>query len=75
MAPTEKVNQPLLRIIAGTETFNGERIWGHNVEESFYAQHQLEALNINNTVLEEMKAMRQRENRTGTANFAGLFFI
>jgi ATP-binding cassette, subfamily F, member 3 len=50
-----KGKSTLLRIIAGVEPFKGERKWGHNVEESFYAQHQLEALNINNTVLGEMK--------------------
>ena len=41
--------------IAGIEGFSGERKWGHNVEESFYAQHQLESLDLNNTLLEEMK--------------------
>src|SRR5882757_2906455 len=40
-----KGKSTLLRIIAGVESFSGERKWGHNVEESFYAQHQLEALN------------------------------
>ena len=50
-----KGKSTLLRIIAGTETFKGHRKWGHNVEESFYAQHQLEALNVNNSVLDEMK--------------------
>jgi ATP-binding cassette subfamily F protein 3 len=50
-----KGKSTLLRMIAGTEPFEGERVWGHNVEESFYAQHQLEALNVNNTVLDEMK--------------------
>jgi len=45
----------LLRSIAGIETYEGERRWGHNVEESFYAQHQLEALNMQNTILEEMQ--------------------
>jgi ATPase components of ABC transporters with duplicated ATPase domains len=45
-----KGKSTLLRIIAGIEPVNsGERKWGHNVEESFYAQHQLEALNINNS--------------------------
>ena len=39
-----KGKSTLLRIVAGTETFEGERIWGHNVDDSFYAQHQLEAL-------------------------------
>lgn len=50
-----KGKSTLLRIIADAETFNGERVWGHNVEESFYAQHQLESLNLNNTILEEMQ--------------------
>lgn len=50
-----KGKSTLLRIIAGKETYEGERKWGHNIEESFYAQHQLEALNINNEVLEELK--------------------
>lgn len=51
-----KGKSTLLRIIAGIEPFDsGERKWGHNVEESFYAQHQLEALNINNTILDEMR--------------------
>jgi len=49
-----KGKSTLLRIVAGTETFGGERVWGHNVVESFYAQHQLESLHLNNTILEEM---------------------
>lgn len=49
-----KGKSTLLRIVAGTEPFEGERIWGHNVQESFYAQHQLESLYVNNTLLEEM---------------------
>ena len=49
-----KGKSTLLRIVAGTETFEGERIKGHNVKDAFYAQHQLEALDINHTVLEEM---------------------
>jgi len=51
-----KGKSTLLRMVAGTEPFAGERVWGHNVEESFYAQHQLEALDVNNTLLEEMQA-------------------
>jgi ATP-binding cassette subfamily F protein 3 len=44
----------LLRIIAGRETFDGESKEGHNVEESFYAQHQLEALNVELEILDEL---------------------
>lgn len=54
-----KGKSTLLRIVAGRETFEGERKWGHNVEESFYAQHQLEALDVELEILEEM-------NRAGT---------
>ena len=50
-----KGKSTLLRIVAEAESFEGERVWGHNVEESFYAQHQLEALNVNNNLLDEMK--------------------
>lgn len=50
-----KGKSTLLRIIADVESFNGNRKWGHNVDESFYAQHQLEALNLNNTILGEMR--------------------
>jgi ATP-binding cassette subfamily F protein 3 len=49
-----KGKSTLLRMVAGVEPFVGERIEGHNVKDAFYAQHQLEALNVNHTVLEEM---------------------
>src|SRR5690606_21582837 len=45
-----KGKSTILRIIADRESFEGERIWGHNVKESFYAQHQLEALNLENDI-------------------------
>ncbi|MEO9021328.1 MAG: ABC-F family ATP-binding cassette domain-containing protein [Ginsengibacter sp.] len=49
-----KGKSTLLRMVAGVEPFEGERIEGHNVKDAFYAQHQLEALKMENTVLEEM---------------------
>jgi ATP-binding cassette subfamily F protein 3 len=46
----------LLRIISGSEPLNdGRRQLGHNVSFSFYAQHQLESLNVDDTLLEELK--------------------
>ncbi len=44
-----------LRIVAETESFQGTLQKGHNVTTAFYAQHQLEALNIQNAILEELK--------------------
>ncbi|MFT3912027.1 MAG: ABC-F family ATP-binding cassette domain-containing protein [Ferruginibacter sp.] len=70
-----KGKSTLLRIIAGTETFEGEREWGHNVVESFYAQHQLEALNLNNDVLEEMKEARSGKNDLELRSLLGAFLF
>ena len=70
-----KGKSTLLRIIAGAETFDGERIWGHNVHESFYAQHQLEALNVNNDVLEEMKESRSGKTDLELRSLLGCFLF
>jgi len=70
-----KGKSTLLRIIAGAEQFSGERIWGHNVEESFYAQHQLEALNINNVILEEMKESRSGKTDLELRALLGCFLF
>jgi ATP-binding cassette, subfamily F, member 3 len=71
-----KGKSTLLRIIAGVETFShGERKWGHNVEESFYAQHQLEALNVNNTILDEMKESGGQMNELELRSLLGCFLF
>jgi ATP-binding cassette subfamily F protein 3 len=49
-----KGKSTLLRIIAGTENHEGERIMGYNLIQSFYAQHQLESLNLENDILQEL---------------------
>ena len=70
-----KGKSTLLRVIVGNEEFTGERIWGHNVEESFYAQHQLEALNINNNVLDEMKESRSGKTDLELRSLLGCFLF
>ena len=45
----------LLRIVADTEAHSGKVETGHNVISSFYAQHQIEALDIENEILDELK--------------------
>ena len=45
----------LLRIIENEEAFDGTVQTGHNVISSFYAQHQIEALNVENEILDELK--------------------
>jgi len=70
-----KGKSTMLRIIAGTETFEGEREWGYNVMESFYAQHQLEALNQSNDILEEMKEARSGKNDLELRALLGSFLF
>jgi ATP-binding cassette subfamily F protein 3 len=70
-----KGKSTLLRVIVGNEEFTGERIWGHNVDESFYAQHQLEALNINNTVLDEMRDSRSGKTDLELRSLLGCFLF
>ena len=50
-----KGKSTLLRMVADTERFDGKIDTGHNVLTSFYAQHQLEALEVQNDLIEELK--------------------
>lgn len=71
-----KGKSTLLRIIAGNEQFSkGERKWGHNVEESFYAQHQLEALDLNNTIIDEMKGCGSQMTELELRGLLGCFLF
>jgi ATP-binding cassette, subfamily F, member 3 len=70
-----KGKSTVLRIIAGTEPFTGTRNWGHNVEDSFYAQHQLESLDVNNTVLDEMKMCGSQKNELELRTLLGCFLF
>ncbi len=70
-----KGKSTLLRIIAGVEPFTGKREWGHNVVESFYAQHQLEALNLENDLVEEMHEARSGKNDLELRQLLGAFLF
>lgn len=70
-----KGKSTVLRMIAGTEQFSGERIWGHNVEESFYAQHQLEALDLNNNILEELQHCGSKKTDVELRSLLGAFLF
>lgn len=65
----------LLRILAGTETFDGQRIPGYNVITGFYAQHQIEALNLENEMLEELKQAGTGKTEQQLRNVLGCFLF
>ena len=70
-----KGKSTLLRIIAGTEPFDGERQLGYNVEMGFYAQHQLEALNVDNEILDELKQAGSEKTEQELRGVLGCFLF
>ncbi len=70
-----KGKSTLMRIIADQEKFQGERSGWHNVNASFYAQHQLESLHLENTLLEEMKNCGSGKNELELRQLLGCFLF
>ncbi len=70
-----KGKSTLLRIIAGTEPIEGERKLGHNVNFSFYAQHQLESLHLEESLLEELKYADGSKTETELRSVLGCFLF
>ncbi|PUZ20280.1 ATP-binding cassette, subfamily F, member 3 [Chitinophaga costaii] len=70
-----KGKSTLLRVIAGTEPFEGERIPGHNVVTSFYAQHQLESLTLDYEIIEELKSCGSGRSEQELRGLLGCFLF
>lgn len=65
----------LLRIIDGSENFDGKAQLGFNVSKSFFAQHQIEALNLNNGVLQELQMLAPDQDDTTLRGLLGAFLF
>jgi len=70
-----KGKSTLLRIIAGTEPIKGKRKPGYNVNQAFYAQHQLEALHLNNEILDELKQSGSEKTEQELRSVLGCFLF
>ena len=70
-----KGKSTLLRIIDGSEKIQGERTEGHNVIKSFFAQHQLEALTLDNEIIQEMAQAGSAKSETELRNVLGCFLF
>lgn len=70
-----KGKSTLLRIIAGTEPIEGDRKEGFNVLTGFYAQHQLESLNVQNEILQELQQAGSEKSETELRGILGCFLF
>ncbi len=71
-----KGKSTLLRIIAGADhDFTGKRETGHNVTQTFFAQHQLEALHLENTALQELQSFAPKHTETELRTILGSFLF
>jgi ATP-binding cassette subfamily F protein 3 len=70
-----KGKSTLLRMMSGTEPFDGKREDTYNVVPSFYAQHQLESLNRDNDPLTELQLMAPEESDTYLRSLLGAFLL
>lgn len=66
----------LLRIVAGADKdFKGTCETGHNVTQTFFAQHQLEALHLENTILQELQSFAPKHTETELRSILGCFLF
>lgn len=71
-----KGKSTLLRIIAGADKeFSGMAESGHNVTQTFFAQHQLEALHLDNSILQELQAFAPKHTETELRSILGCFLF
>ncbi|MEM9897327.1 MAG: ABC-F family ATP-binding cassette domain-containing protein [Bacteroidota bacterium] len=70
-----KGKSTLLRVIAETERYEGKVQTGHNVINSFYAQHQLESLGVENEILEELKQAGSGKSELELRGVLGCFLF
>lgn len=70
-----KGKSTVLRIIDGDEKIDGSAKLGFNVNPSFYAQHQLESLNVDNDLLEELKQFGSGKSEQELRGVLGCFLF
>jgi ATP-binding cassette subfamily F protein 3 len=70
-----KGKSTILRLLAQTDTYDGEIILGHNVRKAFYAQHQLESLSLNSEILEELQNFATDRAETELRTVLGCFLF
>jgi ATP-binding cassette subfamily F protein 3 len=76
VGPNGAGKSTILKMLAGKTAFDGGRLeLGHNVRFHYYAQHQLEALNRDSTILEEMETVAPPAERPRLRKLLGSFLF
>jgi len=76
IGPNGAGKSTLLKILAGVLPYeDGSRELGSNVEVAYFAQHQIEALNPANSVLEELEAVAARMTSAEVRRLLGAFLF
>jgi ATP-binding cassette subfamily F protein 3 len=70
-----KGKSTLLRIIDGSDKVSGQRTEGYNVVKSFFAQHQLEALTLDNEIIQEMAQAGSAKSEMELRGVLGCFLF
>ena len=71
-----KGKSTLLRIVAGADKeFAGKSETGHNVSQTFFAQHQLESLHLEHQILQELQAFAPKHTDTELRTILGSFLF
>ncbi|SEL12096.1 ABC-F family ATP-binding cassette domain-containing protein [Parapedobacter koreensis] len=71
-----KGKSTLLRIVANADNnFSGTCETGHNVTQTFFAQHQLEALHLDHEILQELQAFAPKHTETELRSILGCFLF
>ncbi|ERJ59147.1 ABC-F family ATP-binding cassette domain-containing protein [Sphingobacterium paucimobilis] len=71
-----KGKSTLLRIVADADSdYKGTSVKGHNVLQTFFAQHQLEALHLENSILQELQNFAPKHTETELRSILGSFLF
>ncbi len=70
-----KGKSTLLRVIDGSEKIGGTRQEGHNVIKAFFAQHQLEALDLSNEIIQELAQAGSKKSEMELRGVLGCFLF
>jgi ATP-binding cassette subfamily F protein 3 len=75
VGPNGAGKSTLARILRGVEDFEGERELGHKVNMSFYAQHQADMLDPDQTVFDAVRDVAPNRPKTELRNLLGTFLF